>query len=373
MNKFNSGTLRKREGYQSFTPSPINRPYHISDDIHYLVADASRLIGELNAYSKLVPDVDFFIRMHVTKEATESSRIEGTQTAFDEALMTENAIKPERRDDWIEVHNYTRAMNYAVSRLEKLPLSIRLLNETHGILMSGVRGKDKLPGEIRRSQNWIGGSSPSDAFFVPPHYEELGGLLSDLEKFFHNKELVISPLIKAAIGHYQFETIHPYCDGNGRIGRLLVTLYLVDQKILHRPTLYLSDFFARNKGAYYDSLTVVRHSHNIHQWIKFFLTGVVEIAEKSRRTFEGIIALRQLCEQKVLGLGGRAKSANSLLGFLYSNPITDAKYLEEKTGLTHPTINTLLKEFENLGILEEITGYERNRLFAFRDYLKLFR
>lgn len=371
---FKAGKLVQRLQYNSFEPTLINTNWHLdNDDVALLLSKADLKLGELNAFSQLIPNVDFFIKMHVIKEGTKSSRIEGTQTNIDEAVQKEEFINPEKKDDWQEVQNYVEAMNTAIANLENLPLSNRLLKNTHKIILQGVRGKHKNPGEFRTSQNWIGGSSLADAKFIPPYQEGVIDYMSDLEQFIHSENTNLPHLIKIAILHYQFETIHPFLDGNGRIGRLLITLYLVNSGLLVKPTLYLSDFLEKNKEHYYDNLTSVRTKNDLVHWLKFFLEGIRVTAENSIQTFKEIIALRASVENKIITLGKKQVLAKNVLQYLYSQPITDMQSIALAANVGVPTISRLLNDFLKLEILVELTGFKRNRVFAFEQYLKLFR
>ena len=310
--------------------------------------------------------------MYKIKEATTSSKIEGTQTSIDEALSSERVIAPEKRNDWEEVRNYIDAINYSVERLREFPLSMRLLREAHRILLSGVRGEKKQPGEIRKSQNWIGGANIKSATFVPPHHTSLPDLLSDLEKFWHSDKPV-PYLVRIAISHYQFETIHPFLDGNGRIGRLLIVLQLINYSLLDKPVLYLSDFFEKNRYQYYDSLERVRISNTLDQWLRFFLSGIIQTSASSKKTFVQISDLRGKYGKQVMELGKRSKLAQSLISILYSNPLISPREAEKKLGVTPATANRLLSEMERTGILRERTGFSRNRLYELHEYLDIFR
>jgi Fic family protein len=375
ISSFQAGNLIKQPtGYKSFVPEPINMTWTWSDPtLNTLLERATLQLGALNSFSRFVPDIDLFIKMHVVKEATESSRIEGTQTNIEDALVKVADIDPEKRDDWQEVNNYIRALNFAIDRLQTLPLSSRLLKETHAILLDGVRGEHKLPGEFRSSQNWIGGATLNDAVFVPPPHHEVGQLMGDLENFLHNEESSVPHLIKIALAHYQFETIHPFLDGNGRIGRLLITLYLIENKIIEKPILYLSDFFEKHKGLYYDNLTNVRRNNDLAQWLRFFLEAVNQTCSVATQSLQEIMQLRRTCEsEKILHLGRKAPVAKKLLDHLFSQPIITANELAEFLQLSLVSTYKLIEDFRNAGILEEITGFRRNRFFAFRQYLAIF-
>jgi Fic family protein len=370
---FKAGSWRQQYQYKSFSPALVNVPWSWEEpSINILLEKANKSLGELNAFSLIVPDIDIFIQMHIVKEAQTSSKIEGTKTGIDEALLPEEQIAPEKRDDWREVRNYIDAMNTSIAELSTLPLSNRLLKQTHGTLLNGVRGEHKQPGQFRTSQNWIGGSSISDAVFIPPHQSEVNDLMSDLEKFWHNEEIAVPDLIRAAITHYQFETVHPFCDGNGRIGRLLIPLYLISKGLLSKPSLYLSDFFEKHRASYIDALMRVREANDIIQWVKFFLNGLHVTAEKGRNTFQKILELRTQVERDIRTLGKRLPNAHAALLFLYRKPVITVAELEQAINLSKPTANALVKDFVRLGILEEISGNQRYRIFTFKPYLKLF-
>lgn len=371
---FKAGDYQQEYKYKSFIPRKINHEWIWSEaKINSLLSEANLSLGNLNAFSHYVPDVDVFIMMHIVKEATKSSRIEGTRTEMEEALLRDDDIKPERRDDWKEVQNYIEAMNYSISKLKTLPVSTRLLKESHKILMQGVRGERKTPGEFRMSQNWIGGATINDAMFVPPPHTKINELMGDLENFLHDENINVPPLIKAAIGHYQFETIHPFLDGNGRIGRLLITLQLVGSGALSKPTLYLSDYFEKHRTLYYDNLNLVRIKNDLAQWIKFFLVAVIETSKEGVITFQEILKLKdQIENEKILKLGKKISKAKEFINRLYSNPIINSNAAADFLKVTPATANSLIQDFIKLGILKEITGGKRYRLFSFEDYLNLF-
>lgn len=311
--------------------------------------------------------------MYATKEATNSNRIEGTRTTFDDAITPVEQIKPDYRDDWHKVQNYIEAINYSIEKLNELPISMRLLKEAHKILLQGARGEHKTPGEIRKTQNWIGGSSLKDAFFIPPEPNMLADLLTDIEMFLHNENLQVPELISAGFVHYQFETIHPFLDGNGRTGRILIIFYLISVGLLNKPVLYISDFFTRNRMSYYDSLSMVKQTDNITQWLKFFLSGVIETSKNSIKTFEAIIKLQTDVEKKLTQIGKKAANGQRLLELLYSTPKVNSKLVSDNLGVLIATAYGLLKAFVDVGILEEKIRFNRNRFYVLEDYVKIFR
>ena len=373
MKNYKSGNFENQGYYKSFQPSFINKHWLLDDmEIQQLLSKADRQLGRLDMYSEYIPNIDMFISMHVVKEATQSSKIEGTQTNIEEALLDKEDILLDKRDDWEEVQNYIEAMNTAIKQLETLPFSTRLIKETHKILLQGVRGQNKLPGEFRTSQNWIGGASITDATFIPPIHNSLAELMSDLEKFAHNEEFYFPDLLKIALIHYQFETIHPFLDGNGRVGRLLITLYLVDKTILKKPVLYLSDFFERNRQFYYDNLMNVRTKNDLKQWFKFFLVGINETAKSGIETFDAVLKLKKEIEDKIKFTGNRSHHLLSIMEVLYQKPTINVFKVVEITGVSPATAYKILEELVGMEILNEITGGKRGKIYVFKNYIKLF-
>lgn len=374
LEQFQSGQLEKDYEYSYFLPTAINDEWvWQSPVINSLLEKAAMKLGELNSFARLVPNIDLFIKLHVTKEAVVSSRIEGTQTNMQEAVLSESEISPEHRDDWREVQNYIRALNEAIEALKTLPLSARLLKQTHATLLDSVRGEHKLPGEFRSSQNWIGGHSLSDATFIPPHHQHVVELMSDLESFLHNRDVHVPALIRVAIAHYQFETIHPFLDGNGRIGRLLITLFLVSAGVLDKPLLYLSSYFEKNKGLYYDNLTVVRNRSDMLQWLKYFLVGVEQTATLAVETLSNVLKLKTELEQNLqVNFGRRSTTAQLLINSLFVSPAITVDDALKVCGISYKATNDLIALMCEHKILSEITGQTRNRVFVFAPYLNIF-
>ncbi len=374
MKNFKAGQFVQQSHYKSFQPNIINRAWLLDNmALIQLLGQADRELGRLDMYSDYIPNIDLFIRMHVLKESTQSSKIEGTQTNIEEALLEQDDVALDKRDDWEEVQNYVLAMNKAIESLQSLPFSARLIRETHKTLMQSVRGKHKQPGEFRLSQNWIGGATLDDAVFVPPVHTSIVGLISDIENFVHNDAQYFPELLKIALVHYQFETVHPFLDGNGRVGRLLITLYLVSRGLLKKPVLYLSDFFERNRSLYYDNLMRVREKDDLLQWFKFFLVGVIETAQNSIVAFDNILKLQKTVDTQIQTLGSRAVNAQKVILYLYQHPIIDAAKVGEVAEISAASAYKLIAELERFEILKEITGGKRGKMYVFEDYLQLFR
>ena len=373
MDTFKSGTFQKQDGYKSFSPEKINKQWLISNpEIQDLLGQANRELGRLDMFSEYVPDIDLFIYLHTVKEATQSSKIEGTQTHAEELFVDDVNQNPEKRLDKIEVLNYIRALNEGIEKLLQLPLSTRLIKKLHFTLMQGVRGKDKTPGEYRRSQNWIGGATLNDASFIPPHHLDMNPLMGDLENFIHDNEIHIPHLIKIAIVHYQFETIHPFLDGNGRVGRLMIPLYLAENNLLKKPVLYLSDYLEKHRQLYYDHLMNTRLKSDLTPWLKFFLVGIIETAKSGIGTFDAILKLKKILDKKIAAFGKRSIHVKILIDRMYENPVINSTATVKLLNVSNPTAIKLLADLEKAGILVETTGQVRNRSYLFEEYMRCF-
>ncbi len=368
--------VKQPVGYVAFIPDkfPPEQQIILSPKTQQLHAKAVLMLGKLDGITQLLPDLDFFIFMYIRKEAARSSEIEGTRATMVDVIKTEAEIDNKLPDDVDRILHYIKAMNYGLKRVEALPLSLRFIREVHKVLLEGtIDAPSKTPGEFRRSQNWIGGGSPNTAKFVPPPLLEMAQSLDNLEKFLYSED-EYPPLIKAALVHAQFETIHPFLDGNGRTGRLLTTFYFCKLGILERPVLYLSEYFMNNQQAYYDALNTY-HSENgdIAVWLDFFLDGVAIIATEAMEVSKKINVLRQKDTVKIQSLGRRTKTGMTVLENLYKLPIISVRKVEEWTGLSRTQANELVQKLVELHILEQRDkNVEYGREFRYQDYLKLF-
>ena len=369
--------VRQRTGYRAFIPAPLppDPPLMMSGDLQALLSSADRALGRLDGSVLTLPNPDLFVFMYVRKEAVLSSQIEGTQSSLQDLLAAEAELYDENTPrDVDEVVNYVRAMKHGLTRLDDLPVSVRLIREIHSCLMEGVRGERLQPGELRRSQNWIGpaGCNLTTATFIPPPHEEVPQALGDLENFIHRDD-DLPPLIKIALAHVQFETIHPFLDGNGRVGRLLITFLLTECGVLHKPVLYLSHYFRQHRQTYYDLLQRVRDQGDWEAWLSFFLRGVIEVAAEASQTARRIQVLREDARSAITQhLGRAAGGGHRLLERLFDRPIVTVSDVARMTGTTYVSANSLVARLATLGLLAEMTGYARNRRFRFEPYVALF-
>ncbi|MBN1834039.1 MAG: Fic family protein [Deltaproteobacteria bacterium] len=377
-NRTRAGRYAKQPtGYRAFIPSPLppEPPIKMEGDLQTLLSQADRALGRLDGSIQTLPHPDLFVAMYVRKEAVLSSQIEGTQSSLQDVLAAEARILSSKRpSDVGEVFNYVGAMNYGLERLRDLPVSIRLIREIHAKLLTGVRGQHLTPGELRNSQNWIGpnGCTLTEATFVPPPPHEIPNALSNLERFLH-AETPLPLLIKIGLAHAQFETIHPFLDGNGRMGRLLITFLLCEKEVLLKPVLYLSYFFKRYRPQYYEHLQAVRDEGTWERWLTFFLKGVFEVSQQATNTARRILSLREEHRQLIIDqLGRAAGNGHRVLELLYQNPIVSIADVRHLIGTTYPAANNLVARLVKHGILQELTAQKRNRRFIYMDYIRLF-
>lgn len=373
-----AGTYRKQStGYRAFYPAalPPEPNIRIEGDFQRLLSQADRALGRLDGSIQILPNPDLFVFMYVRKEAVLSSQIEGTQSSLQDLLAAEaSLLTPDLPKDVDEVINYVEAMNYGLARLQEFPLSIRLIREIHEHLLRGVRGAFLTPGELRRSQNWIGagGCSLNDATFVPPPPEEVPDALASLENFLHQPG-DLPALVQIGLAHAQFETIHPFLDGNGRVGRLLITFFLCQQEILQRPVLYLSHYFKQHRSEYYERLQAVRDRGDWEGWLEFFVQGVLIVSKEATETARRILELRETHRSQITENFGRASgNGHRILEHLYVRPVLKVAEIEQLLGVTYAAANGLVNRLTTLGILQEITGQRRHRVFRYAPYLDLF-
>jgi Fic family protein len=374
LEEFEAGSYRNQGDFKSFIPSTVNDTWvwH-SPIVNTLLSEASKELGGLNSYSELIPNIDIYIYMHIQVEANKSNRIEGTHTSVEEDMMSPEDLLPEKRDDVMEVNNYVRAMNYGIERISKddFPFSSRLIRELHAILLNGVRGTHKTPGEFRLSQNFIGGSMPSNAVYVPPAVCDLNDAMNDFDKFMNNLD-GMPTLIRLAIMHYQFETIHPFLDGNGRMGRLMIPLFLLSRKELSKPCFYISDYFEKHRIEYYDALQRVRLNNDLIGWICFFLRASIDTAKTAKEKFRAALKQVQKYNDYLAAKKTTPETLKKIIQCMYVKPVASVAVLAEQTELTVQTINKAVKILASDGILVELTGNSRNRIFSLDDYIRVF-
>lgn len=369
--------MRQPGGYGAFVPKPLPPAptVDISNELQVLLSQADRALGRLDGSIQTLPNPDLFVFMYVRKEAVLSSQIEGTQSSLQDVLAAEaKVLSPDRPKDVGEVVNYVSAMNHGLASLKRLPISVRLFKEIHEKLLADVRGSHLTPGEIRTSQNWIGpsGCTLNEATFVPPPPNEVARCLSELEQFIH-AESDLPLLVKIGLAHAQFETIHPFLDGNGRIGRLLITFLLCEREVLVKPVLYLSYFFKRQRSEYCERLQAVRNDGAWEEWLVFFLRGVIEVSQHATETARRILALREEHRQAITdALPRTAANGHRLLEYLYQKPIVSVGDVQDLIGTAYPAANDLVTRFNELGILYEFTGQVRNRKFNYEEFVRLF-
>lgn len=364
------------EGYRAFIPAPLppDPPIRMSAELTMCLSDADRALGRVDGVASILPNPDLFVAMYVKHEAVFSSQIEGTQSTLEDVLEYEvNPRGDARPKDVEEVVNYVRAMNYGLKRLSELPLSLRLLREIHGELLQGVRGSERTPGEFRHSQNWVGSANCmlKDAEYVPPPPHEMNAALDNLEKFLHDRSS-LPVLIHCGLAHAQFETIHPFLDGNGRIGRLLITLLLCEREVLQRPLLYLSYYLKAHRAQYYDRLMAIRHDGDWEGWLKFFLRGIYEVSKTATETARAILGLRERHREIITQRLPGSTNGLKLLDYLFEHPLLSVRMAQETLGCSYGTAGSVIQEFENLEILREVTGQQRNRLYRYEPYVAVF-
>lgn len=369
--------VRQPNGYLAFMPAqlPPNPPISLEGELQQLLSQADRALGRLDGSIQTLPHPDLFVAMYVRKEAVLSSQIEGTQSSLQDVLAAEARVfSPNRPSDVDEVFNYIGAMNYGLDRLPTLPVSVRLIREIHEKLLTGMRGHHLTPGELRTSQNWIGpsGCTLAEAGFVPPPPHEVPRLLGELECFLHD-DLPLPLLIRIGLAHAQFEIIHPFLDGNGRVGRLLIAFLLCEKEVLLKPVLYLSHYFKQHRQHYYERLQAVRDGGDWEGWLLFFLRGIFEVSQQATETARQILSLREQHRQLITDQFGRAAgNGYRVLEYLYQHPIVQVAELRSLIKTTYPAANNLVRQFIEHGVLHEMTGQKRNRRFIYRDYIDLF-